>query len=69
MMALSIIGFFAIVFCAAYVTAAAVSIVFGELAFSGGISPMSVVFVALAGLLWTVAFWLSPFTVSMQVAA
>jgi hypothetical protein len=68
MTALVIIGFLALAACAIYVTAAAVSVIFGELAFSGGFSPLSYVLAAVAGCIWALVGWLSPFTISLGVA-
>jgi hypothetical protein len=69
MTALAIIGFVAIVLCALYVSAGAVSVLFGELAFAGRLSPLSFVLSAIALALWALAAWLSPFTVTLGVSA
>jgi hypothetical protein len=68
MIILSIIGFIAIVILALYFTAAAISIVYGEMIF-GGITPASFIISAVAVGLWVLAFWLSPFTVTLRGAA
>jgi hypothetical protein len=68
MTTLAIIGFLALTACALYVTAAAVSVIFGELSFRGGLSQLSYVFAAVAGCIWALVGWLSPFTISLGVA-
>ena len=68
MTALAIIGFVVLCFAAAYMTAAAVITLVGESVF-GGITIFTWVFCAIAVGLWSLAWWLSPFTVSFGVSA
>ena len=66
---LTIIGFIAVFVSALYVSFATVCLVFSELGFSGGLSSLSVVFVGVSLALWVLVGWLSPFTISVGVAA
>jgi hypothetical protein len=68
MTALVLIGFAALCVAAAYMTLVAASCVLGE-AFLGGVGAFSYVVCAIAGGLWALVWWLSPFTITVGVAA
>lgn len=69
MTALTLIGFLAVVLFAAYVTFASGVIAFSELAFGGRLTPFSLVLATVSGALWALAWWLSPFTLTLEVTA
>ena len=66
MFALAVIGFTALVLLAGYTTLAAVCLVLSEMVF-GGVTVLGAALSAVAVALWALAYWLSPFTVTVGV--
>lgn len=51
-----------------FFTVAAVSCFFGELAFTGSVTPMSGVLACIAAAFWWLLFWLQPLQISISIA-